>query len=966
MITIDSAVYSSSSFATGTSTTAVGPVMLPQTLTVTFEIHWETLAKPMTFVGNTVTRNDCNGLGSFITDGFTVGDNIVITGSIYNDGAYVISSMTATTITITTNFPRSGQVASSVNIYGNTELEAMDFYDADIQNAKIQSPTFFSLTDTSNICKYTASWTTDTSPGSPVNQAMLPQGYSQAWVLGSNPVVTYIGSGTATPYSRQFQIVHTRSITPFYRSSDFLNIQQTFETGSAVPPQLWNTPGAAPALPGTVGTTQGVARTYAIVARRNAQDTVIRQISNYSNLPQGNTWWFNSQQNGGTPNFKVASITYKLHGTSIALDEMDYLRPCDVTINLTSANTGSHVFSNGTPNEITLNFNWLPSNQSAYQNQPINLSKCFLNDSVSFQLGNSSVNGDHYGTPYQLFTNVVSTYNSSSSATITFTTVPGTAITNGLSGGQVNGVYPAAPGNANYMFTATVGGINETMTTLGTTSVICDVNSAITSTDETGVLNIVAAGSPGSNDILFYKYPNLGTAPTTDDIGFAGDYRYAECGFNIQSGYSLVNVTANINYQVTDPNGNVNTYPLQTYTFNTAAYATQTYAGEISINDTPNFALPSTMTGSITPAMAASATYSFTTNPATGPQTLTWTFTSPVGTTVVSGIVNPVTPNVVADIEAIFAAQTSTYQVLVTEVGTSNAYFMTIYAPAGTLYNGTTCTLTFSSTPYNPISPPIPTGVLGSTVTLLGGTDTIYGSPVAYPYNAISMNRNPQLDGGSPQFYGYQINFAYQHGYQYWLNRTPYSPIFTAYHTNYWPVYTQGYATPQGQSMVPVGYSVQMQFQFIFNVQNIATGNVTQYIQNANLYSYDNANGGIGYGNIFSNFTTQDNQGNNLNGIVAQDIQTQVTWIFSGVNIADPPTGTSTIVGKMTYWYNQSGLQVYDMTDSLNGNQPDSYWITPVFVNVIDNNTVSLSAIIDLTQSPTPVLGRMIASLDYV
>ena len=88
----------------------------------------------VTFNGTTVTRT----VGSFVTDGFTAGMSIHIAGGTPYDGDYLIASVTATALTLTTstgatNSARTGVTITGLylaRIFGHTDVDTIQLGDA--------------------------------------------------------------------------------------------------------------------------------------------------------------------------------------------------------------------------------------------------------------------------------------------------------------------------------------------------------------------------------------------------------------------------------------------------------------------------------------------------------------------------------------------------------------------------------------------------------------------------------------------------------------------------------------------------------------------------------------------------------------------------------------------------------------------------------------------------------------------
>ena len=218
--------------------------------------------------------------------------------------------------------------------------------------------------------------------------------------------------------------------------------------------------------------------------------------------------------------------------------------------------------------------------------------------------------------------------------------------------------------------------------------------------------------------------------------------------------------------------------------------------------------------------------------------------------------------------------------------------------------------------------------------------------PAGSVYNTYSINRYPTLDTSTE--YALEILYGFQIGYNWQQNLTQSAPMFLTYHTQYWPMYTQGYVN--GNSSKSLWTSTQysrIRMQQVWNVLDPATGNTTEFIQYGNIYAIDTIKG------TNTTIDTQDGFGNSLQGQFANDSPTTIQAIVSG---SSQPSG-STLEASITVSYNNGSGIVYDTLTSLDSGPetPTSLWTGILIVSQLDPTTVFISGVIDLSQSSFPV-----------
>lgn len=125
---------------------------------------------------------------------------------------------------------------------------------------------------------------------------------------------------------------------------------------------------------------------------------------------QSNTGWFNEKFNGGATNYSITSVVYKDSNGDIITKP---IFNDDCTVEITISNTTDTPFSSGNTKYV-FGFNYLPEEESLYQNTGNDLATNFLLDAKKNTVGGGSVNGDNYSTSMQVIKSVTSTYVSTS------------------------------------------------------------------------------------------------------------------------------------------------------------------------------------------------------------------------------------------------------------------------------------------------------------------------------------------------------------------------------------------------------------------------------------------------------------------------------------------------------------------------------------------------------------------------
>lgn len=249
---------------------------------------------------------------------------------------------------------------------------------------------------------FTATGTTPTtySNGSTLNRAFdfEFQG-AKPYQIGSATIVC-MGNNTSIIYGQKFKIIHETFMTPFFLSDQWTDLFQGIN-----PVYFQNN--------------ECLRYIFKISAMYNFTDpnrALTYESVNDVNLNfAGNTGGFNENFNTGLTNYSVFSKTY-LNNLGNQIDEIE-LTTNETSFSIVIKNTTDSPFSNNNT-KFTLNFIRAPYDSTEYVNNTKTLAENFCFDRAQNTIGAASVDGDNFGTDYQVLKDVVGTFNSSSQITI--------------------------------------------------------------------------------------------------------------------------------------------------------------------------------------------------------------------------------------------------------------------------------------------------------------------------------------------------------------------------------------------------------------------------------------------------------------------------------------------------------------------------------------------------------------------
>lgn len=137
-----------------------------------------------------------------------------------------------------------------------------------------------------------------------------------------------------------------------------------------------------------------------------------RNLTNPNNLQSltipdslSNVGWFNEKFNGEINYYTIDSVVYKDGANVVTALEFGK----DITVEITISNTTESPFSN-TNTKYIAGFNFLPEDESLYQNNGFDQTRNFLFDSKLNTLGSGSANGANFGNGMQVIKTVTSTF----------------------------------------------------------------------------------------------------------------------------------------------------------------------------------------------------------------------------------------------------------------------------------------------------------------------------------------------------------------------------------------------------------------------------------------------------------------------------------------------------------------------------------------------------------------------------
>jgi len=549
----------------------LGPVQGKITLIKDIEIFWATENKPLRFnaANKTITRGQLNkwtGIpttplnaydnGSFLTDGFRVGDTFACTGAgeASINGYYTIVAVTDTVITVAESLVDGDEL--SISLYGTTSITAMDYYYGLIENGSPDD--YHSLTDRDTQQRFNVTGLDATDLVTV--KTLSPSSNSKAWVNGS---ATIVGMGISG-YKQKFRITHIFYILPVYRAGQLTNI----ENGIPPAPEYF-----------------GDRKSLKYVCRVDAKFDNVDPNVPHTNDPRtmisrnGNTGWLDEFMNGGDPEYSLESVQiYNSNaeevdeiqlntGDGAALGHPGVMLQGAIILTVRSA---SAKFGGGM--RMILNHQFLPIDEADYMDQRTKqFMDCFKWDRAFLIHGLGPVNGDNYGTDKQVIYQAQMSPSDSSLAVITYYIK--------MSAAMLADLRARATNDRHYLVSV-INQHKDIMTTKGT-----DANTTKIAVGSYSYDTDNSAGLTVPNGIRFYRWPDEVTNPKTSGNYMSGERAYTRTQFLVHWGSKLNSMKVCVEAYKTgkDP------FPLLTRSWN---LANNTFTGgitQVDINEFQNY-----------------------------------------------------------------------------------------------------------------------------------------------------------------------------------------------------------------------------------------------------------------------------------------------------------------------------------------------------------------------------------------
>ena len=221
------------------------------------------------------------------------------------------------------------------------------------------------------------------------SQAMTFNGIT-SYQIGS--AVVYLLSHTSE--RQTYKLIHTTIVTPFFLANQWSDLV------SRIKPSYYNAIDCLRYI-------------YKLQLSKNLSNPLSNQILQVSQA--ANTGWFNENFNGGINYYSINQFSLVRNSDSAAITQLEFGEVIDFTIKI--RNTTNSPFSN-TNTKFTLNFIYLPEDETLYQNNGRTLQQNFNFDRCLFTLGGAAAVGE-LPLGYRVIKTVTATFDSTSQVTLT-------------------------------------------------------------------------------------------------------------------------------------------------------------------------------------------------------------------------------------------------------------------------------------------------------------------------------------------------------------------------------------------------------------------------------------------------------------------------------------------------------------------------------------------------------------------
>ena len=314
---------------------------------------------------------------------FNVGDTLVVedTNVIANNRTYIIREKindrsirvydnlgVATTLTVDT------ALVGRLNLAQESLGVSFDFGLPENSEAA----TFTSKVD-GNLMRYEYG----TAAAIPASQTAMEAIGRKSWQLGSATVANLTQGADRDNYRYIFRIEQEFYIHPFYKHTQLLSLL------SNQPPNYFDLANC-------------LKHTFRFRGYRTLQDPNVYQEGIFDDK-EGNTGWFDEEYNGGNRDWNVTNLSY-----NNSIETIDRISATNITFNIENIGLNDVDFA-------TLNFIMLPETASDYQNINTLMQENYCFDRAAQTAGGGAVNGEQFGTGFQVITDFTVTTNGTGS-----------------------------------------------------------------------------------------------------------------------------------------------------------------------------------------------------------------------------------------------------------------------------------------------------------------------------------------------------------------------------------------------------------------------------------------------------------------------------------------------------------------------------------------------------------------------
>jgi hypothetical protein len=328
---------------------------------------------------------------------FNVGDEINIsnanTGA--NNGSYLISEKLSDSLVRVTDTMGSSVTLTQALQESAAEIRLVQdplgmTYDYGlIENS--EGTNFRSKVD-SNEMRYELSTTSSYLPAAVTQMTAVGK---KSWQLGGISVENKTTSGERDNSTYTYEFVHTLYIHPFYLDHQLTELADIVNNTPA-------TPLTAPRYFKHLACLKLVQRMRAY--RDSSQDPNVYQELIVDDI-NGNTGWFDEEYNGGTPEYEIeaGTLTYE-DANANTLTALELANTTSVSFTITEL--GSEIAQ-----YACVNFIALPEDDADYKNLNTLLYENYVWDRALLTAGSGAVNGENFGSGYQVISNLDCTVN---------------------------------------------------------------------------------------------------------------------------------------------------------------------------------------------------------------------------------------------------------------------------------------------------------------------------------------------------------------------------------------------------------------------------------------------------------------------------------------------------------------------------------------------------------------------------